>query len=58
MALSRYVAAISVIDENDPTIGQCEPGGVALIGVRLLIGVISVYLYQPVTLVLIGIVTG
>ena len=52
MALSRYVAAISVIDENDPTVGQCEPGGVAVIWV------ISVYLYQPVTLVLIGVVAG
>ena len=58
MALSRYVAAISVIDENDLTVGQCEPGGVAVIWVRLLIWVISVYLYQRVTLVLIGVVAG
>ena len=33
MAFSRCVAAVGVIDENDPAIGQCEPGGVTVIGV-------------------------
>ena len=58
VAFSRFVAAVRVVDKNDPVVGQCEPGGIAVIWMGLLVGVVGVDLYQAVALILVGVVAG